>query len=115
MEELLAAAAAATRGTAEVVARIAESDLSRATPCAAWNLRELLAHLTAQHRGFAAAAAGHGGDADVWRPVDEDEPVKAHAEAAAAVIAAFAVPGAAGREVELLEVGRTVAGRRASG
>lgn len=32
--------------------------MSRPTPCAGWSLRDLLARMTVQHRGFAAAAAG---------------------------------------------------------
>ena len=32
------------------------ADLGAPTPCAGWNLADLLAHMTAQHRGFAMAA-----------------------------------------------------------
>ena len=37
------------------------------TPCEGWTLADLLAHMTVQHRGFAAAARGLGADPDVWR------------------------------------------------
>ncbi len=50
----------------DIVQRVATSDLERPTPCSDWNLLELLAHMTAQHRGFAAAAHGAGADPAVW-------------------------------------------------
>lgn len=43
------------------------ADLGRPTPCAGWNLTDLLAHMTIQHRGFAAAARGHGAELSNWR------------------------------------------------
>nr|MDT0524357.1 maleylpyruvate isomerase N-terminal domain-containing protein [Streptomyces sp. DSM 41633] len=52
--------------SAQVVDRVRGSDLDRPTPCAEWTLADLLAHMTAQHRGFAAAARGHGADESVW-------------------------------------------------
>jgi uncharacterized protein (TIGR03086 family) len=39
----------------DVVRGVAEPDLQRPTPCAAWTLGELLAHMVGQHVGFAAA------------------------------------------------------------
>ena len=53
--------ARAVRGTVGLVARIGPADLARPTPCGEWTLGELLTHMTAQHDGFAAAAAGDGG------------------------------------------------------
>lgn len=50
----------------DIVQRVSTSDLERPTPCSHWNLLELLAHMTAQHRGFAAAAHGAGADPAVW-------------------------------------------------
>src|SRR4051812_18387953 len=54
-----------------VVAHVQADDLGRPTPCVEWTLADLLAHLIAQHRGFAAAARGSGGDPDAWqvRPI----------------------------------------------
>src|SRR6202000_2020036 len=43
------------------------ADLDAPTPCAGWKLIDLLAHMTIQHRGFAAAARGFGSDPEVWR------------------------------------------------
>ncbi|HEY0531403.1 MAG TPA: TIGR03086 family metal-binding protein [Actinoplanes sp.] len=103
---VLEADAAATRGSVAVVARIAPSDLSLPTPCAAWDLRALLAHMTVQHRGFAAAAAGRGGDLAVWQPVPAEEPVAAYSLAASEVLSAFASPGVLDRAFVLPEIPR---------
>ncbi|MDT5068927.1 MAG: hypothetical protein QOK02_5082 [Mycobacterium sp.] len=71
------------------------ADLGAPTPCAGWNLADLLAHMTAQHRGFAMAAKGFGDDADVWR-VDAvmgaitADPAGTYADAAHEVLAVFA-------------------------
>jgi uncharacterized protein (TIGR03086 family) len=52
----------------ELVDTVRLEDLHRPTPCAGWKLIDLLAHMTVQHRGFAAAARGYGNELDVWRP-----------------------------------------------
>jgi uncharacterized protein (TIGR03086 family) len=95
----------AVEATVEVVSQVTAADLDRPTPCADWALGELLAHMTAQHYGFAAAAEGDGGDLGVWqvRPLGTD-PVAAYTEAAGRVIAAFAEPGVTERKLELPEV-----------
>jgi uncharacterized protein (TIGR03086 family) len=80
-------------------------DLGRPTPCAGWTLGDLLAHMTAQHLGFAAAARGEGGTADVWEPRPlGDRAVTAYAEAAEQVLAAFAEPGVLERRFLLPEI-----------
>ncbi|MEU5877782.1 TIGR03086 family metal-binding protein [Spirillospora sp. NPDC047279] len=98
-----------------IVSRLTAADLDRPTPCAAWTVADLLAHMTVQHHGFAAAARGHGGDPALWtpRPLAAD-PVKAYAEAAEDVVAAFHEPGAADRGFTLAEFeGRTFPGAMA--
>ena len=70
-------------------------DLPLLTPCAGWDLADLLAHMTVQHRGFAAAARGHGDDEALWRTdtvaaAVSADPAGAYAEAAAEVLDAFA-------------------------
>jgi uncharacterized protein (TIGR03086 family) len=77
--------------SADVVARVLGADLRRPTPCAEWDLGALLAHMIAQHRGFAAAADGHGEDPAVWlpRPVG-NQPVVEYAAAAELVVDGFA-------------------------
>jgi uncharacterized protein (TIGR03086 family) len=81
-----------------VVDAVAPQQLTLPTPCAGWDLAELLTHMTAQHHGFAAAARGHGGDADVWRTerfvrAVADDPAGTYAAAARDVLAAFDAEG----------------------
>jgi uncharacterized protein (TIGR03086 family) len=103
--DLREADAIAVRAGVAVVARLTTADLSRPTPCAGWDLGALLAHMTVQHRGFAAAAAGHGADVALWQPVPlGDDPAHEYAEAAEQVIAAFAADGVLEREFSLPEV-----------
>jgi uncharacterized protein (TIGR03086 family) len=98
--------AVAVWASVELVSGVTAADLARPTPCAEWDLGALLAHMTVQHRGFAAAAAGHGADRAVWRPVPlGDDPVGAYAEAAEAVVAAFAPDDVLDRPFALPEFG----------
>jgi uncharacterized protein (TIGR03086 family) len=95
----------AVRASADLVRRVTAADLGRPTPCGDWDLAALLAHMTAQHRGF-AAAAGHGGDLAVWQPVHAADPVAAHRSAAEQVLAAFAAPDLDVRRFVLPEITR---------
>ncbi len=79
----------------DLVNTVEQADLVRPTPCDGWDLLDLLAHMTIQHRGFAAAARGSGADMNTWRVesvVDavRDEPGRTYAEAAYDVLDAFA-------------------------
>ncbi len=94
----------------DVVDSVTTADLGRATPCEGWNLADLLAHMTVQHRGFAAAARGFGADLDTWRVesvVDavRADPPRAYAEAAHDVLDAFAADGTADASFALPEFG----------
>ncbi|MEV6713686.1 TIGR03086 family metal-binding protein [Lentzea sp. NPDC051208] len=91
------------RTSIEIVSRVSADDLGRRTPCAEWTLADLLAHMTAQHHGFAAAARGTGGDLAAWevRPAGS----AGYAEAAEDVLAAFAEPEVPQREFALPEFG----------
>jgi uncharacterized protein (TIGR03086 family) len=89
----------AVRATITLVNTVQPADLVRPTPCAGWDLGDLLAHMTVQHRGFAAAARGHGADMDVWQveSVIGDvlhDPARTYADAARDVLDAFAADGA---------------------
>jgi len=64
--------ARAVRASEQVVAKTADEDLARPTPCAGWTLADLLVHMTAQHDGFAAAATGEGANLERWRPEPRD-------------------------------------------
>jgi uncharacterized protein (TIGR03086 family) len=103
---VLEADAAATRGSVEIVAQVAPDDLDRPTPCAGWDLRALLAHMTVQHRGFAAAAADRGADLAIWQPADSLDPVADYRAAAAEVLTAFSAPDVLDRDFALPEIPR---------
>jgi uncharacterized protein (TIGR03086 family) len=98
----------------DVVDTVALTDLERATPCEGWNLADLLAHMTVQHRGFAAAARGLGADLDVWRVENVVDAVRAdpggaYSEAAHDVLDAFALDGTADASFALPEFGEGAA------
>lgn len=109
--------ARAVRASVAIVATIKPDDLVRPTPCTGWTLGDLLAHMKAQHNGFAAAARGHGGDPAVWQvaPTGIDDasadaspagadPAEDYAAAAGDVIAAFAAAGVLDATFELPEI-----------
>src|ERR1700750_714582 len=56
------------RGTVALVTQARPADLARPTPCAGWTLGDLIGHMTTQHDGWTAAAAGHGADLSCWQP-----------------------------------------------
>jgi uncharacterized protein (TIGR03086 family) len=84
------------------IAQVRPEHLAGPTPCAAWNLGELLRHLVSENHGFAAAAAGLPAS---WSTVDSDDPYRAYQKSAAAVTAAFAAPDVDDRPVEVREFG----------
>jgi uncharacterized protein (TIGR03086 family) len=81
---------AAMRLSVEAVARIRDDQWSRATPCAGWDVRALVAHMTSENIGFAAAARGERADRSVWQAVPSDDPRAAYAASADDVVSAFA-------------------------
>jgi uncharacterized protein (TIGR03086 family) len=97
--------AAAVRLCGSVVQRITPADLGRPTPCAGWAVRDLLAHLTGQHLGFAAAAEGRGADPAAWQPRPAADPVAAHADSVERVLAAFTAEGVLDRPFDLPDFG----------
>ncbi|MFJ2768960.1 TIGR03086 family metal-binding protein [Streptomyces sp. NPDC087300] len=91
-----------------ILERATPADWAAPTPCAGWDLRELVAHMAGQHHGFAAAAAGGGTDLSEWRPADlGDDPVRTYRAAATEVLDAFALPGVLTREFALPEISTT--------
>jgi uncharacterized protein (TIGR03086 family) len=107
--------ARAVRASVDLVAGAAAADLDRPTPCDGWTLRDLLAHMTVQHDGFAAAARGDG-DLAHWQPrPDGGDPVAGYRAAAGRVLTAFAADGVLGREFPLPEIapGRPFPARQA--
>jgi uncharacterized protein (TIGR03086 family) len=95
---------AAVTASVDLVRRIGPDDWSKPTPCAGWDLSDLVAHMTVQHHGFAAASEGAGTDLEPWQPVKADDPVAAYEQAAEQVLAAFAAPGVLEREMWLPEI-----------
>jgi uncharacterized protein (TIGR03086 family) len=92
-----------------VVSHARADDLARATPCAGWDLADLLAHMTTQHYGFAAAAEGRGADPEVWRTLPAgDDPVRDYAESAEVVVQAFADDAITERQLSLPEISTEV-------
>jgi uncharacterized protein (TIGR03086 family) len=104
IESLLSSNRFAVTASVEVVSKVDKKDLGRPTPCLEWTLADLLAHMTAQHRGFAAAARGGRADPAVWRPRPSADPVAAYL-AADLLLAAFADDGVADRAFALPELG----------
>jgi uncharacterized protein (TIGR03086 family) len=94
----------------EIVGRVRPEDLSLPTPCAGWNLNDLLTHMTAQHRGFQAASQGLGGDLGQWAPdpgtadPEAPDPVGSYLAAARDVLRAFAADGVLDRTFVLPEI-----------
>ncbi len=70
------------------------------TPCAGWDLGRLVAHMTGQNLGFAAAARGDGFEPRTWAEVPSTP--AAFRASAAEVLAAFASEGAAERTWSIL-------------
>jgi uncharacterized protein (TIGR03086 family) len=101
--DLVGLDAQAVRASADLVARATVADLARPTPCAGWTLRDLLAHMAAQHYGFAAASTGDG-DPARWRPRPlGDDAVATYRLASDQVLAAFAADGVLDRSFPLPE------------
>jgi uncharacterized protein (TIGR03086 family) len=98
--------AEAVRASAELVSGIRTADLARPTPCAGWTLADLLAHMTSQHHGFAAAAAGDGANPRHW--ADTDATPAGYISAADAVQAAFAAEGVLDRAFCVLPISGTM-------
>jgi uncharacterized protein (TIGR03086 family) len=100
----------AVLASVDVVSAVTADDLAKPTPCAGWNLADLLAHMTVQHRGFAAAARGHGADESIWQPATvadavAADPAGAYSAAAAELIDVFAGDDVLDSEFALPEFG----------
>ena len=80
----------AVAATLTALERWSPAAAGRPTPCTKWTLQDLLAHMTAQQRGFARASAGERTVLADWAPVVEDDPIGAYAESCEQVLAAFA-------------------------
>ncbi|GAA5066330.1 TIGR03086 family metal-binding protein [Nocardia callitridis] len=96
--------ARSVRLSTDIVARVTPDQLDNETPCAAWHLRELLAHMSTENSGFAAAARGAGEAEGLWTAREYADPVAAYQSASAEVVAAFADENVFDRPVRLPEI-----------
>jgi uncharacterized protein (TIGR03086 family) len=102
---IVALDARAVEATVSLVKQAGLAGLDRPTPCAGWSLADLIGHMTAQHYGWIAAAAGHGADLSVWQPGPPvADPIGEYAEASRRVAEAFAADGVLDREFALAEI-----------
>jgi uncharacterized protein (TIGR03086 family) len=85
--------------TMHLVAEIEPADLARPTPCDGWSVYDLVAHMTGQQIGFAAAARGAGDKHAAWVPSS-----KPYTDVCVDVLAAFAAPGVQERGFALPEI-----------
>lgn len=107
MNELAALHAHSVELTIEAVQSIAPHQLTKPTPCAAWNLAELLDHMTVQNQGFAGAAAGHGANPSLWKTgTQRDDPIAGYLTSATTVADALAEPGVMDKPFALPELSR---------
>lgn len=116
MTDLIALDRAALQESLRVLRTARDADWERPSPCVGWTLRDLVAHMTAQHHGFAAAARGSGADRTYWMAPDLGrDPYKIYDESVRHVLAAFAEEGVTERGFTLPEIGGTFTGRIAVG
>jgi uncharacterized protein (TIGR03086 family) len=91
-----------------VVAEVSPDQLDLPTPCGDWRLGELIAHLVAENRGFAANAISPHGEVgrEVWQPGTADaSALTDYPGSVEAVTAAFAPDGVLDAPVEVREFG----------
>lgn len=116
MNDLVALDRTAVQESLRILRAARETDWQRPSPCTGWTLRDLVAHMTAQHHGFAAAARGSGADRTYWiAPELGRDPFKVYDESVRHVLAAFAEEGVLERGFTLPEIGGTFTGRTAVG
>lgn len=105
---IVALDARAVRSSVAAVSAAGPGDMDRPTPCGDWSLGQLLAHMTAQHDGFAAAARGVRTDLSAWQPRSPTaDPVTDYAAAADRILAAFATEDVLTRSFFLPELNPT--------
>lgn len=85
--------------TMQLVAETTPADLARCTPCDGWTVYDLIAHMTGQQIGFAAAARGSGADLAAWAPSS-----RPYTDVCVDLLAAFAAPGLHQRGFVLPEI-----------
>lgn len=89
----------AVLATMQLVAQVQPADLARPTPCSGWTVYDLIAHMTGQQIGFAAAARGGGHRLERWAPS-----AASYTDVCVDVLAAFSAPGVQERGFALPEI-----------
>ncbi|WP_154793426.1 TIGR03086 family metal-binding protein [Occultella kanbiaonis] len=88
----------------DLVGRVGPDALGAPTPCADWDLGALLAHMTGQNHGFAAAADGPSTTTEDFLPRDvAADPAAGYDTSVDRVLAAVAAEGATERTWHLAE------------
>lgn len=79
-----------------LVAAVRDEQWSAPTPCAEWDVRDLIGHMVGGNVIFARMVRGDAASFDEARPADPlgGDPVAAHRTAAGELLAAFRLPGA---------------------
>ena len=77
----------------EIVSAIRDDQWDLPTPCTQWTVRQLLAHMIRENRGFAAAAGGETADRSPWTSPIGTDPRVDYAASAEQVVAAFGAEG----------------------
>jgi len=93
----IALVARALDQTGEVLAAVRPDQAGLPTPCASWNVRDLVEHIVDEVHQFAAVTAG--GDRGDGRPLTGDGWSAAYREQADALLAAWCAPGAFERTI----------------
>jgi len=89
----------------DIVNQVTPERLELPTPCAEWNLGQLIAHMIGQNLGFAAAARGERNGVEAFAPVPiADDPAGRHADSATRLAEDFAAPGFEERPAWLAEI-----------
>ncbi|WP_225727876.1 MULTISPECIES: TIGR03086 family metal-binding protein [unclassified Nocardia] len=96
--DLVAMHARSLRLTTDLVETVTPDQLNNETPCAGWNLRDLLTHMTIENHGFAESARGRGGDISLWQTRELADPIGEYLTVSADLLDAFAVDDISERE-----------------
>lgn len=80
-------------GTDQVIAAIADTQLSLPTPCSEWDVRDLIGHLVTGNEGFAAALRGDAGAPAAGVPQSAAGLLDAYRSSGAQVAEGFRRPG----------------------
>ena len=87
------------QGFEQLIAAVRDDQWTGATPCAEWNVRNLVNHVVRSNRGFAAALRGEPQPAPEPADVLGDDPRAAYRASGAELLEAFGQPGAMERVV----------------